>query len=164
VTVKETVPPGSYYLIGCADDFKSVAETNEKNNCRTSVDVVRVLGADLVVTAVSNPPATAPIGTRFTITDTVRNQGDATAGASTTRYYLSLDETKGSGDARLVGERGVPSLAPGATSSGSVTVTVPITAPSGTLVLFACADDKNKVPEAGGRNNCRAAATTVVVP
>jgi hypothetical protein len=164
LAAKASVPPGTYYLIACADDKKAVAESDEKNNCRASAGMVRVLAADLVVTAVSNPPASAPIGARFTITDTVRNQGDATAGASATRYYFSADATKGGGDVRLVGERAVPSLAPGATHSGSVSVTVPVTTPSGVFLLLACADDRNKVLEAGGKNNCRASTTTVVVP
>jgi hypothetical protein len=164
LTVKESVPRGTYFLVACADDLKAVAESNEKNNCRASAGVVRVLAADLVVTAISNPPASAPIGTTFTVADTARNQGDASAGASTTRYYFSTDETKGAGDARLVGERAVPSLAPGAASAGAVSVRVPVTTPSGVFRLLACADDRNKVLEAGGKNNCSASATTVVVP
>ena len=66
-------------------------------------------GPDLVTTAVSNPPAAAAPGSAFSVTDTVKNEGNARAAASTSRYYLSLDATKGTGDIRLdrVGPRPV---------------------------------------------------------
>jgi hypothetical protein len=48
------------------------------------------------------------------VTDTVQNQGGAAAGASTTRYYLSLDATKDGSDKLLTGTRSVPALAEGA--------------------------------------------------
>ena len=52
-------------------------------------------GPDLVTTAVSNPPAAAAPGSAFSVTDTVKNEGNARAAASTSRYYLSVDTTKG---------------------------------------------------------------------
>ena len=53
---------------------------------------------DLVETAVTNPPATRKRGGKFSVTDTAKNIGTAKARASVTRYYLSLDARKGSGD------------------------------------------------------------------
>jgi hypothetical protein len=164
VTVKAAVPPGRYRLLGCADDLRDVAESSEKNNCLASAGAVQVIAADLVVTAVSNPPASAALGTSFSVTDTVRNQGDAAAGPSTTRYYLSTDTARDASDARFTGERLVPGLAPGAVDTGTITITMPLSPVSGTYRLLACADDRNRVVEAGGKNNCRAATTTVVVP
>ena len=41
------------------------------------------LKADLVVTSVGNPPASAAPGKAFAITDTVKNQGATTAAQST---------------------------------------------------------------------------------
>ena len=117
---------------------------------------------DLVTTAVSNPASAAP-GASFSVSDTVKNQGGATAVASTTRYYLSLDNAKSSGDVLLVGSRSVPSLAAGQTSSGNATVTIPSTTPLGTYYLLSCADDPGTVTESDNTNNCRASSGTVTV-
>jgi Polysaccharide lyase/CARDB len=36
VTAPRRTPPGRYFLLGCADDRRSVSEANERNNCRPS--------------------------------------------------------------------------------------------------------------------------------
>ena len=51
-------------------------------------------GIDLIVTAMGNPPATAVSGGSFSASDTVKNQGAVAAGASTTRFYLSIDQQR----------------------------------------------------------------------
>src|SRR6185436_3855899 len=116
-----------------------------------------------VETAVSSPPATAVPGTGFNVTDTVQNGGNAVGAASTTRYFLSLDGLKDAGDVLLTGTRAVASLAPGATATSTLKVTVPATAASATYRVLACADDLGKVPEANETNNCLAAAASVLV-
>jgi sugar lactone lactonase YvrE len=118
---------------------------------------------DLTVSSVSNPPSTAIIGGSFSVTDTTRNAGNATAGASTTRYRLSSDSTISSSDPLLTGSRSIASLSKGATSTGSVAVTVPNGLSAGTYYLGACADDLTVVAEANETNNCRASTTTVTV-
>jgi hypothetical protein len=65
------------------------------------------------------------------------NQGLVAAAASPTRYYLSADRQKGSGDTLLTGSRSVPSLAPGTGFSGStLTVTIPSTIPLGRTICW----------------------------
>jgi hypothetical protein len=63
-------------------------------------------------------------------------------------------------------------LGAGATSTGSASVTVPVTTKVGvipttvspaTYYLLACADDLKKVPESNEKNNCKASATRVTV-
>ncbi|MBI4837723.1 MAG: hypothetical protein HY806_00930, partial [Nitrospirae bacterium] len=66
-------------------------------------------------------------------------------------------------DKRLTPGRAVPALNPGATSRGSVNVTIPTTTLSGTYYLLACADDTNAVAEGNESNNCKASSTTVQV-
>ena len=109
------------------------------------------------------PPTSKARGTSFTVTDTVRNIGAVSSTPSTTRYYLSLDTAKAAGDTLLTGSRAVPGLAAGATSSGTITVTIPSTTPVNTYLLLACADDLNTVVETTETNNCKASATTVTV-
>ncbi len=163
VTIPAGVAPGAYFLLACADDTHVVPEGNEKNNCTASAGTVVVSAPDLVETAVSDPPVTAIDGGSFSVTDTVLNQGNALAGPSTTRYYLSLDTLRNSGDKALTGTRAVAGLAPLATSTDTVSVTIPAGVAPGTYFLLACADDTRTVPEGDEKNNCTASAGTVVV-
>jgi len=165
LTVPTTVQPGAYYLIGCADDLKVVAELDESNNCRSSIGTVQVALPDLLTTAVSAPPAYAKPGDKLSVTDTVRNASLAVSAApSTTRYYLSTNTTKGAGDILLTGSRAVSSIAPGATSTGTVSVTIPASITIGQPYhLIACADDLTAVKEGSETNNCLASTTTVFV-
>jgi CARDB/Right handed beta helix region len=119
--------------------------------------------ADLVVTAVSNPPSTVRRGGHFTVTDTVKNQGGTAAGSSVTRYVLSVDATKSTGDRLLDHRRQVPTLAAGAASTGSISVRVPSGTPRGTYFLLACTDYASVVTESSETNNCRAAAASLTV-
>jgi subtilase family serine protease len=57
----------------------------------------------------------------------------------------------------------VPALAAGASSSGSVTATIPASTAVGVYFVLACADDTGAVPETNENNNCRASAGTVQV-
>jgi CARDB/Right handed beta helix region len=119
--------------------------------------------ADLVETAVSNPPASVRRGGHFTVTDTVTNQGGTTADPSVTSYFLSSDPVKSTGDRALDNRRSVPALAAGASSTGSVNVHVPSGTPRGTYFLLACSDQTAVVVESSNSNNCRAAMTSVIV-
>ena len=168
-TASVTVPAGTsgtFFLLACADDTSAVAESNESNNCAASATTVQVTapGApDLIQTAVTYPPGTAGPGDSFSVTDTVTNQGTAAAGASTTRYYLSLDLVRGGGDVLLSGTRSVPGLSAGAPSQGSVTVTIPGNTGNGSYYLLACSDDLAVVAESNEANNCVASSTTMQV-
>ena len=119
-------------------------------------------GPDLVQTAVSDPPLALLPGDRLSVTDTVRNEGNAGAIASTTRYYLSLVRRK-TQESKLLGARPVPSLAPGASSQGTATVLVPVSIVPATYYLLACADDLGRVAEEIESNNCTASASPVTM-
>jgi hypothetical protein len=122
---------------------------------------VLTTGADLVTTKVGDPPATVIANQKFTVGDTVLNQGQLATVATTTTYYLSLDPFKSGNDKELDGQRTVGPLDPGATSTGSVGVIVPTNAPLGTYYLLACADDPNRIAESNDDNNCAASGATV---
>jgi hypothetical protein len=85
------------------------------------------------------------------------------AGASTTRYYLSKDVFRGAGDLLLTGSRAVAALGPLGSVSGSATVTVPSGTTPGVYYVLACADDLDVVKELIEQNNCNVAASTVTV-
>jgi subtilisin family serine protease len=146
-------------------------------------------GADLVVSALTNPPGSAARGTKFSVTETTKNQGtgstsiqeaDATdndeadaaddeeadpaaVNQTKTRYYLSLDALKDAGDKRMKGAHGVPVLAAGAEHTKTRKITIPGNTVPNTYFLLACADDTKKVVETNEGNNCKASATTIVV-
>ncbi|HEV8437730.1 MAG TPA: SBBP repeat-containing protein [Methylomirabilota bacterium] len=172
VTIPSSIALGTYQLLACADDSRAVAETDDTNNCAASSASVRVSRPDLQETSVSNPPATLNAGQGFSVSDTVSNFGSVAAPASTTRYYLSLDTARNSGDILLTGSRAIGLLGAGAdptfsstpsTSSGTVTVTTPSTTPGGTYHVLACADDTRVVTETNENNNCLASTGTVTV-
>ena len=85
------------------------------------------------------------------------------SGASSTRYYLSLDATKGAGDTLLTGSRTLPALAAGASHTGSATLTIPAATPPNTYFLLACADGGSTIVETDETNNCKASSSTVTV-
>ena len=163
VTIPLTTPPGTYNLLACADDLQVVVEASELNNCRAAAATIVVGRPDLVETVVSNPPAVARPGTSFAVTDTVRNQGTVPASASTSHYYFSADTQKSADDRLLTGTRSVPTLAAGAASTLTVTVTIPSATPPGTYFLLACADDAKLVAESDEANNCLASAGAITV-
>ena len=164
VTISAATPLNAYFLLACADDLSVVGETNEGNNCiATATATVTVTRPDLVENTVSAPPTTKARGTSFPVTDTVQNVGAVASAPSTTRYYLSLDAMKSTGDPLLNGSRGVPALATQAIHSGTVTVTIPAATPPNTYFLLACADATSTVVETDEANNCKASSTTVTV-
>ena len=132
--------------------------TGPKNITATFIQV-----PDLIEHSVSSPPAIALLGGSFSVTDTAENQGTLDSGPSTTQYYLSLDTMKNAGDILLGGSRSVPDLLLGATSTGTVTVTIPSSTAPGAYYLVACADDTNGVAESNENNNCFASSSTAKV-
>jgi subtilase family serine protease len=139
---------GSYYVFAKTDGDNVVAEVSEANNL--GIRGIQI-GADLVVSALT-VPATGGAGAAITVQDTTRNQAGAAAAASTTRFYLSVDTVWDAGDQAL-GSRAVPALAGQATSSGSVTLTIPAGTGTGSYPIIARADADSVVGETQEANN-----------
>lgn len=143
---------GTYYLIACADDVASVQESNETNNCTTSSSFV-IQGADLVAEVTG--PIAATAGTVFSVTDRTFNQGQAPAGLSTTRFYLS---SNGVNKLTVLGGHSVISLPGGATAATTSTLLTMPSGSKGTYYMVACTDDTYSVAESNETNNCSASA------
>lgn len=166
VKIPNNAALGNFYLLACSDDLLVVAEGNEANNCLSSstrVQVTATAAADLVVTGISEPPSSVVLGNSFSVTDTTANVGSAIARASTTRYYLSADQFRNSGDRLLVGGRPVPALAGGVANTGSRSVKVPTNVALGNYYVLACSDDLLVVSESNETNNCLSSSTRVQV-
>lgn len=149
------LPAGSYTLLVKARDQGG----NESTVASASV----LVAPDLRVSTVSEPVGSVVAGGSLEVHDVTRNSGLATAGAATTRYYLSADAAKGAGDVFLPGGRTTPGLAVGTSSSGTAVVAVPLVTPPGTYRLLACANDDGVVVELDHANNCLASSGTIDV-
>jgi subtilase family serine protease len=152
VTIPAGTASGTWYIIAKADADDAVTETNENNNTRSDTIVI---GPDLVVSALS-APTTGGAGLPVTVTDTTKNQGGgSTLLPTTTRYYLSANSTLGAGDVPL-GSRAIDPLAPGDSSSSSISLTLPAGTAAGSYYIIASADDGGAVSETSESNNTRA--------
>ena len=156
--------PGTYYFGACVDSVKDESDTT--NNCSSSAQVTvrtseqQVQGIpDLnpyTIVVASGTDALSPGGS-FSLSVGVRNDGNGTSAATTLRYYRSTDATVTTSDTQ-VDTDDVPSLAPSATSTQSVSLTAPST--PGTYYYGACVDAVTD--ESPTTNNCSSSVRVTV--
>ena len=152
-SVELTAPssPGTYYFGACVDPVTDESDTT--NNCSDSVPVTVPVPEpkrpDLVVTSPRVSDSGPAAGAQFTLSATVRNDGEGTAAATTLRYYRSTDATITRSDTALE----TVAIA-GLAGSGSSSQSVELTAPSspGTYYYGACVDPVTD--ESDTTNNC----------
>ena len=106
-------------------------------------------GPDLIIQSTSVSDDTLTPGEQFTLSVTVRNQGDSRSAATTLRYKTHANLPILSGDP-TIGTDSVPSLDPSSTASESISVTAPST--PGTYHYGACVDTVSS--ESDTENNC----------
>ena len=159
VSLTASSTPGTYYYGACVDAVTDESDTT--NNCSSSVQVtvaqVTVTAPDLVVAAPSVTDSTPDAGAAFTLSATVRNDGDGSAATTTLRYYRSPDATITTADTQ-VGTDAVAQLAASGTSSESVSLTAPSTA--GTYYYGACVEAVTD--ESDTTNNCSSSVQVTV--
>jgi subtilisin family serine protease len=107
---------------------------------------------DLVVSALS-VPSSGGAGAPLLVSETTRNLGSGASGPSITRFYLSTNAAWDAADVPLVGTHAVPSLAPGDSSSATVTLTLPPTLAAGVYYVIAKADADAVLNETQRSNN-----------
>ena len=147
---------GTYFYGACVDSVSG--ESNTQNNCTAGVEVTVEVGLpDLVVESPSVSDGNLDTGESFTLSATVRNQGDGTSSSTTLRYYRSTDSTISSSDAFLDTDA-VGSLGSGETSPESDRMTAPISA--GVYYYGACVDSVSGESNTG--NNCSAGVQVTV--
>ena len=148
---------GTYYYGACVDSVTD--ESDDTNNCSAAVTVSvgEAPAPDLVVDTPTVSESAPAAGERFTLSATVRNQGNGESGSTTLRYYQSSDSTITTSDTS-VGTDSVARLNASATSAESIGVTAPSTA--GTYYYGACVD--SVTDESDDTNNCSAAVTVSV--
>ena len=156
ITLLAPSAEGTYYYGACVDAVP--AESDTANNCSSAVPVTVPAPPslpDLVVVSPSTRLHDGPDAT-FTLSATVRNQGEGAASATTLRYYRSGDSVVSTADAP-VGTDSVPALAASGSSGELIDLAVP---PAGTYHFGACVD---AVPrESDTTNNCSSAVLVTV--
>ncbi len=151
LAVPMEVPTGAYYVLAKADAAADITESLETNNTRIG-SLVRV-GPDLTVSAMT-VPATAVPGGSLTVSDTTKNLGGGSAGASATNFYLSVNQILDAADV-LLGSRQVGGLEPSATEPGSSVLPIPADMPGALYYVLAKADGGAAVAETQEGNNLR---------
>jgi len=85
-TANWTATPGNHTPQYIADYFDNIPESNEGNNT-TNGSSINILAPDLIVTSIA-AASELHAGNSGTINVTVKNNGTATAGSSTTRIQV----------------------------------------------------------------------------
>ncbi|HBO97167.1 MAG TPA: peptidase, partial [Candidatus Omnitrophica bacterium] len=144
-----------------ADSGNTVSETKEVNNGRCTTSTIKIVLPDLVMTAVYGPTSAAP-GTSVSLDSTVRNQGVGGVGSFPVGFYLSTDTAITTADT-WIGARSISSLAAGASSSATTSVTIPTTIAAGTYYIGVIADYNNTRAESNETNNAMKGNTIKIV-
>ena len=155
--------PGTYYYGACVDPV--TGEANTQNNCSSAVSVTvdpeTVLSPDLVVEAPTVSGDQLSVGDRFTLSATVRNQGDGDSEFPTRlRFFRSADESISTADEAVGIPQVVSRLSASETSEESISLSAPDT--PGTYYYGACVDPVTG--EADTQNNCSSAVSVTVDP
>ena len=149
--------PGTYYYGACVDTVSDESDTS--NNCSAAVTVMASAPAapDLVVDTPTVSDSNPEAGGSFTLSVTVRNQGNGSSGSSTLYYYRSTDSRITTGDIEL-GTDSVGALGASASSNQSIALIAP--SDPGTYYYGACVDTVSD--ESDTSNNCSAATAVAV--
>ena len=112
---------------------------------------------DLIVESPSVSDSTLTTGQSFTLSATVRNQGNGSSASTNLRYYRSSDATISTSDT-AIGTDSVSGLSASGTSAESISLNAPSSA--GTYYYGACVNSVTGESDTG--NNCSDAVTVTV--
>jgi subtilase family serine protease len=150
VTVRATVPQGTWVLGALVDPLNSLPEANETNNALAGTPVGVGFGPDLTIGKVTTPPTVTP-GSSFPATVEVCNRGTANQSTSTkVELFLSSDATF-SWEDPVVGSATVLLPPAGACTSLQIYAFVPMG--TGNWFVGAIADSPKAVTELREDNN-----------
>ena len=157
ISLRAPSSAGTYYYGACVESVSG--ESNTGNNCSSAVTVT--VGAapapDLIVDAPTVSSSSPTAGASFTLSATVRNQGNGQSASTTLRWYRSTDATVSTSDTE-VGTDYVSSLSASRTSAESIGLRAPSSA--GTYYYGACVESVSGESNTG--NNCSSAVTVTV--
>ncbi|MBW4678458.1 MAG: S8 family serine peptidase [Desmonostoc geniculatum HA4340-LM1] len=165
LAIANTIAAGNYYLLYRADADNKIAESNETNNVVSKAIAINGPKPDLIIQNVSVPSLVDP-GSLITLNYQLANQGTATAGTSTTKFYLSKDAALSNDDTLLGSGQNYlyNGLKPGYYSSESYYVSISSSTTNGNYYLLFKADANNELTETNENNNVTAKAITITAP
>lgn len=163
LSIPSTAPGGTYHLCEMADSANQVAESNETDNTLCNGATVTLPSADLVMTAVSTATSVIAPGQTLLVSNSVNNQGGFPAGSFRIGFYLSANADGSTQDVMISTTRTLSSLAAGASSTGTTSLTVPSATPPNNYYLCAMADTLHQVAETDEGNNTRCTTSTLQV-
>ena len=157
ISLTAPTTPGTYYYGACVDTISG--ESDASNNCSLAV-ILNVVAAipDLVAETPTVSESRPELGDSFTLSVTVRNQGNVRSAHTTLRYYRSDDSTITTADTS-VGSESVSSINASKSRSQSIDLDTPSTL--GTYYYGACVVAVSG--ESNTDNNCSDALEVVVV-
>lgn len=129
-----------------------------------AITVSDVPVSDLIISSLSTATSGLAPGQSFSISNTAKNKGAVSSGSFKIAFSLSNDRNYGgTDDIAFSATRSVTSLAIGASSSSSTTLTVSSSTPSGSYYICAKADSANIVPEVDEANNAGCTTSAIQV-
>ena len=150
---------GDYYYGACVESVSGESDTT--NNCssgeQVTVSAPPETSPDLVVESPNVNDSSLGTSDSFTLSATVRNDGDGDSVVTTLRYYRSSDSTISTSDTQ-VGSDTVGILNPSDTEDESISLTSPSS--SGTYYYGACVVSVSG--ESDTTNNCSDSVAAVV--
>ena len=162
------ISAGTYYLGAIADTGGAIGESNEGNNTSNVVQITVTPPKPDLVASLNMSTSAVAFGGTITIDEYTKNFGAGTAGASTTRFYLSTDANVTTADTLLTSKAAAALSAYG--SSGTSwydhqTFSVALTGiASGTYYLGAIADAAGAVTEENESDNVSNVVQVTVAP
>ncbi|WP_373525684.1 CARDB domain-containing protein [Nostoc sp.] len=151
------------------DKATRVANSNESYNATTqamaptrskAIASALAIQPDLIVQSTVSAPSSAAVGSTIQLSYQIENQGNASAGYSYTKFYLSKDLNIGTEDIFL-GYDDVTSIPSGYYTSESTTLTIPNSVAAGSYYLAYQADGYENVVESNESNNAVAGTINI---
>ena len=142
---------GTKYILFQADGYGNVTESNESNNLAYATIFVASPSPDLVITG-QTATSTVTVGGSVSVGASTKNNGNASAGYSYVRYWLSND-TILDGNDTSINYQYVGALNTGSSQYNSLNFTYNSSWGTGTKYILFQADGFNYVTESNESNN-----------
>lgn len=162
LSIPASTASGIWFILFYADADNQVEESNENNNVSYFQINVQANSPDLVAVNPEVEPLIIMPGGSINASCDIYNQGDGVAGSCNLKYFLSANNTYGSGD-QLLGTDAVDALGAGESVGKARTLIVPLSTSAGTWFILFYADADNQVSESNENNNVAYSQITVEI-
>ena len=152
LTIPSGTATGTWYILFYADADLQVNESNENNNIAYFMITVLASQPDLIVMNQDADPIVLPPGGVTNTSCDIMNQGYGNSTSCNLKYYISLNNTYGTGDIEL-GSVVVAALGTGQSVEKIHSLTIPGSISAGDWYIRFYIDPENQVAESNDNNN-----------